>query len=199
MVIPLLALNALAFDPSTVDTSDFSELGRQGQIVIVEENDDGSLKMITGGAVLDATPSAVWTVLMDFDGYSDWMPDVEKVAVVNDFGGVKDVEYDLSFKFSVISKSINYTLRTRIDAPGQSFSWQQSAGDFSKAEGSWNLVPIDGEQRTLAFYSTVVDLESMGWIVRGIIKEQPAMNLAIQSSTAVMVIKALQQHMKGLE
>ena len=47
------------------------------------------------------------------------------------------------------------------------------------------------DEGALVFYSTWSDLESMGWIVKSLISEQPSMDLAIQASTALMVVEAV--------
>ena len=45
----------------------------------------------------------------------------------------------------------------------------------------------------MIFYSTYTDLLSMGWIVASLLEEQPSMEMAIQASTAVMVVKSVKE------
>ncbi len=186
----LVARPALAFDTSKVDAATLHGLAGDGQIVVVEENVDGSLKLVTAGGRIDAPLDAVWAQITNYEGYADWMPQVEKVEVRNRNGNTADVFFDLAFKFSVISKEVTYTLR-QMETPKQSIRWFLLEGDFSVSRGSWHLVPVAGGKSTMVFYSTYTDLVSMGWILKTLLEEQPSMELAIQASTAVMVVKSL--------
>ena len=185
-----MARPALAFDTSKVDAATLQELAGDGQLVVVEENADGSLKLVTAGGRVEAPLETVWAQITQYESYDAWMPQVEKVEVRNRKGNTVDVFFDLAFQFSVISKEVTYTLR-QIETPKRSIRWFLLDGDFSVSRGSWHLVPAADGKSTLVFYSTYTDLVSMGWILKALLEEQPSMELAIQASTAVMVVKAL--------
>ncbi len=181
---------AQAFDASKVDGATLARLAGTGQIVVVEEAPNGKLTLVTAGQKVNVPPEKVWALITDYGNYHTWMPQVDKVKSSNRKGDTVDVFFDLDFQFSVISKEVTYTMR-HIETPMKSVRWFLTEGDFSSSRGSWHLVPTDGGQATLIFYSTYTDLMSMGWIVASLLEEQPSMELAIQASTAVMVVKAV--------
>ncbi len=187
--------SAEAFDPNTSDATAVRALAAEGQLVIAEERPDGSLKLVTGGTLVKATPEAVWALISNYAGYSEWMPQTKKVEVVNETADYKDVRFVLDFKFSVITKNVKYTLRKREEPPYR-IRWYLLDGDFKASTGAWHLVPVDGGQHTLVFYSTWTDLESMGWIVKELLEEQPSMEIAMLSSTAAMVVKAVKEQLE---
>ena len=186
----LVARPAQAFDTSKVDAATLHELAGDGHLGVVEENPNGSLRLVTAGSRIDAPVEKVWAQITDYEGYNTWMPQVEKVEARNRKGNTVDVFFDLAFKFSVISKEVTYTLR-QMETPKKSIRWFLVDGDFSVSRGSWHLVPVADGKSTMVFYSTYTDLVSMGWILKTLLEEQPSMELAIQASTAVMVVKSL--------
>ena len=195
-MILTLGLGAFAFDAADIDAAAAREIASAGQLVIVEETTDGGLAMVTGGTVIPASADKVWAQILDFESYATWMPDVAKVDILVIDPPQIDVAFQLQFKFSVISKKVNYTLRYVEEKPGLRMSWSALAGDMGTAIGSWDLVPLDDGAATLAFYSTYTDLSDI-WMVKTIIKEQPTMDVAIQTSTAVTVVKALSDRVQA--
>jgi ribosome-associated toxin RatA of RatAB toxin-antitoxin module len=187
-----IAAPAQAFDASKVDAATLARLAGTGQIVVVEEAPNGKLTLVTAGQKVNVPPEKVWALITDYGNYHKWMPQVDKVTTSGRKGNMVDVFFDLDFQFSVISKEVTYTMR-HIETPMTSIRWFLTKGDFSSSRGSWHLVPADGGKATLIFYSTYTDLMSMGWIVASLLKEQPSMEMAIQASTAVMVVKAVKE------
>jgi ribosome-associated toxin RatA of RatAB toxin-antitoxin module len=187
-----IAPPAQAFDASKVDGPTLERLAGTGQIVVVEEGPNGRLTLVTAGQKVNVPPEKVWALVTDYANYHKWMPQVDKVIASNRKGNTVDVFFDLDFQFSVISKEVTYSMR-HIENPMTSIRWFLTEGDFSSSRGSWHLVPTDGGKATLIFYSTYTDLMSMGWIVASLLEEQPSMEMAIQASTAVMVVKAVKE------
>ena len=187
-----IAAPAQAFDASKVDGATLERLAGTGQIVVVEEAPNGKLTLVTAGQKVNVPPETVWALITDYGNYHKWMPQVDKVTTSNRKGNTVDVHFDLDFQFSVISKEVTYSMR-HIETPMTSIRWFLTKGDFSSSRGSWHLVPTDGGKATLIFYSTYTDLLSMGWIVASLLEEQPSMEMAIQASTAVMVVKSVKE------
>ena len=183
---------ALSSWASTTDPSALKKLVGAGQIVMIDEHPDGRLKLVTGATHVQSPPQQVWDVITDYEAYTEWMPQTSKVTVSNENGDSRDVGFRLDFEFSVITKRVEYTVRQRW-TENRRIDWTLVKGDFETAVGSWELVETDDGTGTLVFYSTYTDLESMGWIVRTLLKEQPAMDIAIQGSTALMVVKSVKE------
>jgi ribosome-associated toxin RatA of RatAB toxin-antitoxin module len=189
---------AQAFDAAGVDQTAIHQLTGGSPLVVVEEHDDGRLKLVTGGVLIEATPEVVWAVITDYARYPDWMPEVEKVTVVKEEGRVADIKYDLLFKISIITRKISYTLR-KISKKPTRIEWELIEGDFDDAIGGWQLVPTRNGEATMAYYSTYTNLRSMGSLIGGILKQQPALEMAIQVSTAVTVVQTLRDRVEALQ
>jgi len=188
----MLPSSASAFQTDTVDPKTLKKLVGEGQMVMIDEHSDGSLKLVTGATHVSSTPQEVWKIITNYAAYPEWMPQTSKVTVSNLNGAFRDVHYQLDFQFSVITKRVEYTVRHQW-TDNRRIDWTLVDGDFQAAVGSWELVPIDDGAGTLVFFSTYTDLESMGWIVKTLLKEQPTMDIAIQGSTALMAVKAVKE------
>jgi ribosome-associated toxin RatA of RatAB toxin-antitoxin module len=183
---------AWASRADTVDPNTLKKLVGSGQIVMIDEHPDGTLKLVTGATHVQSTPQEVWKIITDYGAYPEWMPQTSEVTVSNQQGDSRDVHYQLDFEFSVITKRVEYTVRHRW-TDNRRIDWTLVEGDFKTAVGSWELVSTDGGAGTLVFFSTYTNLDSMGWIVKALLKEQPTMDIAIQGSTALMAVKAVKE------
>ncbi len=191
----------LVFDPEGLDIATLRKVAEHGTAVVVDSDKSG-LKLVTAGIVIDAPPQTVYDVASDYDHYKDFMPQVETAKVTaTQADGSKDVEFQLKFKFSVITSSVKYTARHTYDPPKR-ISFEHVSGDIKSGGGSYSMVPLDGGEKTLLFYSTMSDLRSMGFLTRTLLKEQPSMEPAIHVSTASLVAGAVKaraeaQHKKA--
>jgi ribosome-associated toxin RatA of RatAB toxin-antitoxin module len=192
LILFALSAPALAFNPPSIDAATIEKLVGGGQVILVEEDSAGRVKLVTGGTLVQAPPDKVWSLITDFGGYPSWMPQTVAVTAKDAGAGIKDVTFNLNFTFSVISKKVSYTTRNTLSPPHK-ITWKLVEGDFARTDGAWNLVPAKGGSATLVFYSTYTDLASMGWIVKSLIEEQPTMEVAIQASTALMVVKSVKE------
>ena len=93
---------SFAFDAAGVDQDVVQQLTGGSPLVVVEENKDGSLKLVTGGVLVEAPPEVVWEVITDYARYPEWMPEVEEMTVLKEEGNMREVRYDLLFKISII-------------------------------------------------------------------------------------------------
>src|SRR4051812_18470133 len=100
----------LSFDPAGLDEATLRTVAERGSIVIVDDDASGKLKLVTSGAVVNAPPSSVYGVVSDFDHLKDFMPQVVKSKVVkkDDVAHTRDVQFELKFKFSFITSSVEY-------------------------------------------------------------------------------------------
>ncbi len=194
----LFASPASALEPREVDPATIERLTGGAPMVIVEEEPTGGLKLVTGGVLIDAPPAEVWTVVTDYDKYPEWMPEVTEVVATDNGDGTKNVAYELLFELSIIKRKMNYTLQTT-ETGGNHIEWTLIEGDFDKSIGGWHLTEARGGKATIAWYSTFTNLKSMGRLVRGLLEEQPALEMAIQVSTAVTVVQKLRERVEAPE
>ena len=187
-----------AFDAEGVDQGVIQKLTGGSPLVVVEEHKGGGLKLVTGGVLIDASREFVWEVLTDYAAYSEWMPEVEEVTVIKEDGNVQDVKYDLAFKISIITRKVSYVLRKTSKKPSR-IEWELVEGDFDYSVGGWQLLQTRGGKATMAYYSTFTNMRSMGALVGGLLKNEPALEMAIQVSTAVTVVQSLRDRILSLK
>ena len=102
-------------------------------------------------ADIDVAPEGVMAVILDFEAYSKFLPEIVKCEVV----GTDDQQWDVRFTVKVI-KRLEYTLRLRQVSPTQ-VRWNMLDGPFKSNDGGWDLESIDGGDRTHASY--FIDLQ----------------------------------------
>ena len=166
--------------------------------MVVDDDANGKLKLVTAGAVVNAPPSSVYGVVSDFDHLKDFMPQVVKSKVVkkDDVAHTRDVQFELKFKFSVITSSVDYVIRFDVSQPDR-IDFAYVSGDIKGGGGSYRFLPLDGGTKTLLFYSVISDLRSMGFLTRALLKEQPQMEPAIHVSSASLVVTNLKKRVEA--
>ena len=99
--------------------------------------------------VIDVRPEQMLSVILDFDRYPDFLPEVKSIAVSNRTATGADVAYEVE-----LLKRLRYTLHMTMD--GLSVRWKFVKGDlFKKNEGSW-LLRAEPDGRTHATYTLEV-------------------------------------------
>lgn len=184
-----------------VDPDSIEKLLRQGEILIIKENEQGGrFKFVTAGVLINAPPEEVWKTITDYNHYQEFVPDCEKVEVTP--GDAEDVYFTkitIAFKFSIIKYRVRYTLRQVHQKDKLRIDWTLMEGDLADAIGAWELIPLEGGKVTATFYSAYSDLRSLGYLVRFMFKEQPVMEMAITSSTAILMARATKVRVEGKE
>lgn len=177
------------FDPAELPPATLASLLEAGSWVLVEDQ-KGVLVRTTSGILVDAPPADVRALLEDYAGYKSWMPQLTRSDVLATKGTSADVAFTLSFRFSVFSKSLDYTLRYKAKGDTR-IEWERIGGDFEESHGAWTSIPLDRGKRTAVFYSFYVDISGVGTMVKMALKASPQMEVAISTSTAILVARAL--------
>lgn len=179
-------------DTSKLPPNIMQQLLSEGQLLMVKEDAQGKLELITAGILINKSPQEVFDVIKDYEHYNEFMPSVVKTEVIyrSVDGKVEHVKHHIKFKFSILSYTVVYTLKTQLEPPYE-LKWDLLEGDISSTYGSWELIPLDGGKRTAAFYSVYSDIRSINWIVRKFIEATPGMEIAINASTCVLVLKSV--------
>ncbi len=189
----------MSFDPSSLPGATLEKLLSAGSFVLVDEDKDGKLRSTISASLVEASPAQVREVLTDFASYSAWLPQVTRSEIVNEKGAVTDVEFTLSFRFAVFSKSLDYGLRYKPKGDDR-IEWHRLSGDFEDNRGAWSWVPLEHKKRTAVFYEFYVDLASgLGSMVRMAMKASPQMEVAIATSTAVLIARAVKARVESLK
>lgn len=169
---------------------------QKGQLLFVDNTPPGQPQFVTVIMLFNAPVQKVFSIITDYDQYAGRIPQTTEVKVTRKKGNVWDVNYRIEFKFSVITEHADYTLQQVLDPP-TSITWTRIAGNLDKVEGSWKLLPADNGQKTIGFYRVYSDIRSMGFLIKYLLEKQPVMNTAIDTSSALVYTKAMQQWVNG--
>ncbi|MBU8897859.1 SRPBCC family protein [Corallococcus sp. H22C18031201] len=108
----------------------------------------GATRTIT----INAPVEKVFDVVMNFDRYPDFLPEVKKVSTSKRQGNTVEVHYEVE-----VMKRIRYTIRVTEERPRR-MSWTFVEGEVMKDNrGSWVLEP-EGEGKTRATYNVEMAL-----------------------------------------
>ena len=179
-------------DSSKLSQSAIKRLLSEGQLLLINEDEKGNLRLITGGILINKPPEDVYKVITDYEHYPEFMPSVVKAEVLfcSPDKRIQHIRYVVRFKFSILSYTVDYTLKMKVKPP-RWMQWDYLEGDLADAYGSWELIPLDGGRRTAAFYSVYSDIRSINWIVKKFVEATPGMEIAINASTCTLVLKSI--------
>ena len=111
----------------------------------------------TQSIVVAAAPSAVYSVVVDFDRYRDWVTDLKSIEVLERDADGRALE--VAFRAAAFGRSTKYALRYDYShAPG-SLSWHQTWGDVTEMmNGSYHFVGAPDVATTMVTYDLEVAL-----------------------------------------
>lgn len=185
-------------DRVSADMSNIEKMMSKGQMLIVEEKPNGSLSMVTGGIIINATPEKVYEVLVAYDNYTQFMPSTTRCKVVSEQGDTKDVAFTIEFKFTILSWKVDYVLRHTF-VPNKEIRWKLLSSKDNKLKdtiGAWQLFPLPGG-KTAAFYSVYSDIKSISWAIKKAFESEPSMEISVNASSCVMVLKAIKMRVEN--
>jgi len=179
-------------DPSRLPQTVMKRLLQDGQLLLISEDAKGKLELITGGILINKPPKEVYDVIIDYEHYPEFMPSTVKAEIVHQSPDkkIQHVHYVVKFKFSILSYTADYVLKTVVNPP-RGMRWDYLEGDLADARGSWELIPLDGGKKTAAFYSVYSDIRTINWIVKKFVDATPGMEIAINASTCTLVLKSI--------
>lgn len=125
--------------------------------------------------VIDVTPEQLFDVVVDYEKYPQFLPEVKSAKVTFGSGSIKEVTYSIDIKAKVIS----YTLKHTAEKPGK-VSWSFVRGEMMKGnDGSWTLKPAPGGG-TEATYSIDLKLSALvpSFIEKALAEQQLPLLLA---------------------
>ncbi|MCC5953009.1 MAG: SRPBCC family protein [Acidimicrobiia bacterium] len=106
---------------------------------------------------VDAPLVAVFAVLVDLERYTEWVPDLKQVDVIerDDDGRGTLVE----FRAAGLGRSTTYRLRYDYSDAPASMGWTLDGGDIQRAiDGSYRLEALD-DDRTEVVYELAISLK----------------------------------------
>ena len=101
--------------------------------------------------IINATPSTLYNVIVDYPAYASFLAEVESATVTSRENSTTTATFTVDLKV----KRISYTLQLE-ETLNQSVTWSLVTGDFMTVNnGSWYLNDL-GDGRTEATYSVEV-------------------------------------------
>jgi|APLak6261663012_1056037.scaffolds.fasta_scaffold02601_3 coenzyme Q-binding protein COQ10 len=147
----ILLNNQSAFSES------ISQKLNNGEIVIednVKSSKSGSVKM---SFIVDAPPEKVWDLLINYDRWTSFMPDLEKIIIKENKPNYAIVYVKAKAPLGI---DISYTLRRLYNKKDYLITWTMLEGKAKEVEGSWQIFPIN-QNKTKLIYTNFVDLGFM--------------------------------------
>jgi len=169
---------------------ELEKLLSKGELVVIEKPDESGRQFVTGMVLIEAPIDRVWDVVTDFDHYDDFMPQTNGVKIIKKTGDELEVDFNLKFRFSIVSTKIHYILKHKLSRPNK-MTAKVLKGDFKDMEAEWEFTPAKDGKATIASYRHYSDLTSLGVIVKYLLSEQPQLGAAIAVSTSALVVKAV--------
>lgn len=175
--------------PHTTDAAMKIRLGRGEVLVGTEPVAGASAPRIVVRAVIDAPPDKVWPHIDQSARYQEFMPRVKQSQELSRQG--EDIRTRMTVEMPFPLKNLTSTTRARHTVePGVRYvrEWKLEEGDYHVNEGSWTMVPFDGDtNRTLAVYRVLVVPK---------IPIPKAIQSAAQEKAMPRMIEALRQRVK---
>lgn len=105
--------------------------------------------------IVNVPPDKFFAVIVDYEKYAEFLPEVKKVKVDHGMGNVKEVTYTVDIK----AKVINYTLKHTAE-PSARMIWTMIKGEMMKGnDGAWTLKAVP--EGTEATYSIDLKLSAL--------------------------------------
>lgn len=172
------------------DVTVFLPLLRSGDVTLVESRPDGKLKQVTVLGLVSAPPQRVWDALTDYAHYREFMPSLAEFEIVRREGD----EVVAAYEVEVPGSNLEYRLRHRHRPPARvDISLADTDGDIRTGAWRWELVACPGGQQTIVLYTLFTDVRESSWIVRQVLKSQPAMEHAMNVATGLLTLSAVRR------
>ena len=111
----------------------------------------------TRSVTINVPPEKLFDVIVDYEKYPEFLPEVKKVKVDAGQGAIKEVTYTVDIK----AKVITYTLKHTADRPNK-LAWTMVKGEMMKGnDGTWMLKPGAQPGTTDATYTIDLKLSSL--------------------------------------
>jgi ribosome-associated toxin RatA of RatAB toxin-antitoxin module len=111
----------------------------------------------TQSIVVAAAPSAVYSVVVDFDRYREWVADLKSIDVLERDADGRALE--VAFRAAAFGRSTKYALRYDYSHAPDSLSWHQTSGDVTEMmNGSYHFLGSPDGRATTVTYDLEVAL-----------------------------------------
>jgi ribosome-associated toxin RatA of RatAB toxin-antitoxin module len=106
----------------------------------------------TQSIVVAAAPLAVYSVVVDFDRYGEWVADLKSIDVLERDADGRALE--VAFRAAAFGRSTKYALRYDYSNAPESLAWHQTSGDVTESlNGCYLFAPVGerGDETTVTY------------------------------------------------
>lgn len=98
-----------------------------------------------GTTEIEASPTDIMAVIVDFDAYPDWVDGIKSAEVRERSADGQPT--DVAFEFSAMGFTANYTLRYEYEADDRGVKWTtlEASGAVKDVQGQYALEPLNGD------------------------------------------------------
>lgn len=153
---------------------------------------------VTGAVMVAADGPAVFDVIADLEAYPQYMPQTDRVKVVERKGNEWVSDHRIRLKFGVISMKLDYMLTYTVDRENLTIDYRHRKGALSSVRGGWRLKSLEPGLAAVG-YSLTMDFREAGFVARKAISVEPALQTALQVSTVSLTLGALKNRVEGLK
>ncbi|MFO8057616.1 MAG: SRPBCC family protein [bacterium] len=176
---------------SELNEDTLQKLLSQGSLMIVRTRDDMSLINVTSGQVVDVPLDVVWSTLIDYESYEEFIPQTEKQVILEQEGNRYLLRQDISVQiWRLPGINVSYKLSQHA-TPKTGIRFYHVEGKLQGTYGGWDLVPVD--DKTMIFYTLFSNLTELGWGIGSLMEAQPDFMTGVNMITAMMVTKAVKK------
>jgi ribosome-associated toxin RatA of RatAB toxin-antitoxin module len=118
-----------------------------------------------------APPDAVYAVARDVERFPDFMPDVQRITVLEaDPDGSRQVVEWVGL-IPTFKLTVKWTEEDRWDPVARTCHFTQVKGDFSVYGGSWHFVPDGDGSRFESELTYELEIPTIGPLIRGVVRK----------------------------
>lgn len=167
-----------------------ADLDRQ-PVLVVDLRPDGHVREVRAMLEVRAPPEAVWARLVDFAAYADWVPLVEKSALLPSTDGRVVVDWEVSSPGPNVRFVGAYTL----DATTFTITGVQIDGALTGSTFGWTLLPTTTGTRVTR--TTYVSAVTDNWLLRALDDPSHTLEIALNTASPIVEIVALKRSVEG--
>jgi ribosome-associated toxin RatA of RatAB toxin-antitoxin module len=159
-----------------------------GEVIIIDYHPEHVPWLASAGIIINAPIEKAYEAVTDFARYPEFMPQTEGARVKELIPDLYDVEFDIVVRIVYIPVKAVSAIYHYNQAPFRT-DWAGKDPDYALNYGYWQLIPVDGGMRTMAFY-TIYSRMKQG-LARRLLEMDPSLEMMAAMSTATLVVRAM--------
>jgi ribosome-associated toxin RatA of RatAB toxin-antitoxin module len=177
---------ALAQTPSTLEG-----MLQKGEVNLLETWGDGTLRSVTTVSFLPVEPAKVWALLVDFESYESWMPQVAAATVVSSTEAQGKTTILVDWKIAVVGPDVGFRGSYEVDAKAGTIKGTWVSGALAGSSWDWKVEGVSGGTR---LYRTIrVNVVDSNWVLKQVEDENHTLDYGINSSVGVIEVRGVKK------